>query len=188
MRKKNKLTNKQKQFVIEYTKDSNATQAAIRAGYKHPDNGRQLLTKTHVSEAIKARQKKIAYSADISQERLLHEEKCISFSDPGELFKDNYALIPIKDLPEHVRRGISSFEVIDTTTGTGKNRKVERKYKYKLWDKGKSLDRVEKHLGMFQDKEGLGLTKEILILLIACIPETHRDGVKRELEKILASR
>ncbi len=46
------LTAKQHRFVEEYQIDSNATQAAIRAGYKHPDNGRQLLTKTHVAEAV----------------------------------------------------------------------------------------------------------------------------------------
>ncbi len=47
-----KLTPKQRCFVDEYLIDLNATQAAIRAGYKHPDIGRQLLTKTHVSHAI----------------------------------------------------------------------------------------------------------------------------------------
>ena len=34
------MTPKQQRFVDEYLIDLNATQAAIRAGYKHPDNGR----------------------------------------------------------------------------------------------------------------------------------------------------
>lgn len=49
------LTPKQKLFVDEYLIDLNATQAAIRAGYR-PDNaeqmGYQLLQKTSVSDAI----------------------------------------------------------------------------------------------------------------------------------------
>ena len=50
------LTPKQKLFVDEYLIDLNATQAAIRAGYR-PSNaeqmGYQLLQKTSVSDAIK---------------------------------------------------------------------------------------------------------------------------------------
>ena len=48
------LSPKQELFVKEYLVDLNATQAAIRAGYKDSSFGRQLLTKTHVSAAIQA--------------------------------------------------------------------------------------------------------------------------------------
>ncbi len=56
--KKKKLTPKQARFVDEYLIDLNAKQAAIRAGYSPKTaewTGPQLLGKTHVSEAIKAR-------------------------------------------------------------------------------------------------------------------------------------
>lgn len=50
-----KMTNKQKAFVIEYMKDKNATQAAIRAGYK-ADNaevvGCRLVKNSSVSSEI----------------------------------------------------------------------------------------------------------------------------------------
>jgi phage terminase small subunit len=51
------LTDKQEAFVLEYIKDHNATQAAIRAGYSRrraSEIGYQLLRKTTVLEAIKA--------------------------------------------------------------------------------------------------------------------------------------
>ncbi|HAW7885485.1 TPA: terminase small subunit [Escherichia coli] len=54
------LTAQQRRFVAEYLKDSNATQAAIRAGYstKTADQiGHQLLKKTSVAQAIERQQK-----------------------------------------------------------------------------------------------------------------------------------
>jgi phage terminase small subunit len=56
------LTRKQEAFVLEYVKDHNATQAAIRAGYSNrgaSEIGYQLLQKTSVLEAIKSLQDEI---------------------------------------------------------------------------------------------------------------------------------
>ncbi|CZV53202.1 MULTISPECIES: terminase small subunit [Enterobacter cloacae complex] len=54
------LTAQQRRFVAEYLKDSNATQAAIRAGYSKKSAeqiGYQLLQKTSVAQAIARQQK-----------------------------------------------------------------------------------------------------------------------------------
>lgn len=51
-----------KEFIVEYLKDNNATQAAIRAGYSKKTAeqiGYQLLQKTSVAQEI-ARQQKVA--------------------------------------------------------------------------------------------------------------------------------
>ena len=37
-----------------------ANQAAVRAGYKHPDIGRRIVTKSHVQEAIQRTRKKLS--------------------------------------------------------------------------------------------------------------------------------
>ncbi|MEY2195738.1 terminase small subunit [Neobacillus sp. BF23-41] len=58
----NYLTRKQQAFVLEYIKDHNATQAAIRAGYskrRASEIGYQLLQKTTVLGAINALQEEI---------------------------------------------------------------------------------------------------------------------------------
>ena len=50
------ITNKQKQFCKEYIIDSNATQAAIRAGYSPKtaaEQGCRLLSKVHIQAQIK---------------------------------------------------------------------------------------------------------------------------------------
>lgn len=68
------LTNKQKAFVDEYQIDLNATQAAIRAGYK-PDyaseQGYQLIQKTTVKEAIDRALAERAKRAEISADYVL---------------------------------------------------------------------------------------------------------------------
>lgn len=60
--KKVNLSDKQKQFCLEYCKDYNATQAAIRSGYS-PKTARQqaqvLLTKLHIQNYIQQIQAKI---------------------------------------------------------------------------------------------------------------------------------
>jgi phage terminase small subunit len=50
------LTARQQRFVEEYLVDCNATAAARRAGYKDPNKGRQLVTKSNVAAAIAALQ------------------------------------------------------------------------------------------------------------------------------------
>ena len=55
-----KLAPKQARFVEEYLIDLNATQAAIRAGYKNGEIGRQIITKNNVLEAIQAAEAKLS--------------------------------------------------------------------------------------------------------------------------------
>ena len=65
------LTDKQKSFVQEYLIDLNASQAAIRAGYKHKDIGRQLIAKPHVQAAIQAAKDKRSARAEVTQEMVV---------------------------------------------------------------------------------------------------------------------
>ena len=71
---KRKLTDKQAAFVREYMKDSNATQAAIRAGYSRASAGNaasNLMAKSVIREAIAQKQGKIEERADITVEKML---------------------------------------------------------------------------------------------------------------------
>lgn len=62
------LTPKQRRFVDEYLIDLNASAAALRAGYRHADSGRQLITKPHIQEAIAAAQAERAGRTELSQD------------------------------------------------------------------------------------------------------------------------
>lgn len=66
-----KLTPKQEKFCIEYTKDLNGTQSAIRAGYSEKTANEQstrLLTNVHVKERIEELLKKSEKRAEITMD------------------------------------------------------------------------------------------------------------------------
>ena len=71
-----KLTDKQKRFVQEYLIDSNATQAAIRAGYskKNADKiGPELLGNSRVREAVENKQQKTADKLEITSQTIIKD-------------------------------------------------------------------------------------------------------------------
>ena len=78
------LTPKQERFVQEYLVDLNATQAAIRAGYKNAEIGRQLITKNNVSAAIQEAKRKRSERTEISQDYVLMELKEIADQEASD--------------------------------------------------------------------------------------------------------
>lgn len=149
--KPRKLTNKQKKFIREYLIDLNATQAAIRAGYS-PKTAKviatQNLSKLYIKNEIEKQQLKLQEKTEITQERVLQEEKCLAFSDPAELFELKTGTIKAPyELPEELRRAISIVEITESFDKDGIPTKT---YKYRFWDKGKSLERISKHLGLYE--------------------------------------
>ena len=84
------LTARQMRFVDEYLKDLNATQAAIRAGYKATTavaaNAARLLTNDKVQEAIEARQQARVERVELEQDWVVNElrkvaQKCLPVED-----------------------------------------------------------------------------------------------------------
>ncbi|WP_220357719.1 terminase small subunit [Xanthomonas campestris] len=70
------LTQKQQRFVVEYLKDQNATQAAIRAGYSEKTArsvGSENLTKPDIAAAIQKAQSKVAQQAAVTVHSLAAE-------------------------------------------------------------------------------------------------------------------
>ena len=136
-----KLTDKQKRFCEEYLIDLNATQAAIRAGYKNSDIGRQLITKNHVSEYIEKLKKERSKRTEITVDRVLEELAAIAFSDRTDIAKieDGGVVIftPTDQLDKDAKKTISGIE-------SGKDGT-----KVKTYDKIKALELIGKHLGMF---------------------------------------
>lgn len=78
-------------------------------------------------------------------ERILQEESCLAYSDLRSLFDEAGSMVNPRDLPEEVARSVSSIEVVETTDKDGEK---TTKYKYKFWDKGRALARLEAIKGM----------------------------------------
>ena len=84
------LTARQMRFVDEYLKDLNATQAAIRAGYKATTavaaNAARLLKNDKVQEAIEARKHARVERVELEQDWVVNElrkvaQKCLPVED-----------------------------------------------------------------------------------------------------------
>lgn len=73
-----KLTGKQKQFIVEYLKDLNATQAAIRAGYSEntaDQMGFENLRKPKIHERIQKEMDKRSVRTRIDADDILNDIK-----------------------------------------------------------------------------------------------------------------
>ena len=81
------------------------------------------------------------------------------------------SLIPIKDLPEEVARVVSSYKVTEFFDKDG-NRTA--KHEYRFWDKGRSLERLSRHLGLYNDSITVKL-EDGLKAIMAVLPEEIRE-------------
>ena len=178
----NNLNPKQTRFVNEYLLDLNATAAAGRAGYSDPNYGRQLLTNSNVSEAIQERRNGLSKSLEITQGRVLDELACIAFFDLRRLFNPDDSFIPLRDLPKDVTRALSAIDIIEIFDRDGNGNKIV-KYKYRFNDKVKALDKLSKHLGLY-NKSIVIKYEEALIGLLELLPLKLRA----ELEERLAEK
>lgn len=84
------MTPKQERFVLEYCKDLNATQAAIRAGYSAKTvatNIDKLLKNTEISAAITETARTIAKRSEITVEAVLQRWWDIANANPNDLME-----------------------------------------------------------------------------------------------------
>lgn len=147
------LTPKEARFVEEYLVDVNGSAAAARAGYSKKTGyvvASRLLKKVQVQRALKAAIEARSKRTQVTADQVLAELAIIGFSDIRHLVDAKGALLSVADLPDSVARSVSSVEVIRRE---GKDDEPdEYTHKVKLWDKGKALELIARHLGMLVDK------------------------------------
>ena len=112
---KPKLSVKRKLFALEYLKDLNGTQAAIRAGYS-PTMARvtasRMLSNVSISTAIHAAQDEILKENHVTVARIVRELALIAFFDPASMYDENGRLRPVSELPPEIRRGLPAMEIV----------------------------------------------------------------------------
>lgn len=161
-----KLTAKQQRFCDEYLIDLNATQAAIRAGYKASKKntfeviGYQLLQKTSVAEQISIAMAERSRRTGINQDRVIQELARIAFVNPQKVIDATDGSVR-DDATEDDLACIQSVKV--KTMNGDKGFSEEREVK--LNDKLKALELLGKHLGMFKDKVELETDMDLNITI-----------------------
>ncbi|MGX8702062.1 terminase small subunit [Caproiciproducens sp.] len=144
------MTNKQKRFCEEYLVDLNATQAAIRAGYS-PESAASIGSENMQKPDIRARiDKAIAVQSKrtgINADRVVRELARIALLNPKNVINFEDATI-LANASDDDLAAVASVRVkiIPTADGEGIEREI------KLYDKGKALEQLGRHLGMFTDK------------------------------------
>lgn len=153
------LNPKQEAFVREYLVDLNATQAAIRAGYSEHTakaQGSRLLTNAAVGAAIAKAQARRANRLEITQDMVLQELAHVGFARITDLVtwdEGRTVFVPSDELEDGQVAAVASIEA-ETRTFTREDGDGEmvHKVKLKLNDKLSALEKIGRHLGMFQDK------------------------------------
>ena len=146
---------RRKLFVERYlVNGGNSTDAAKHAGFSPAtagQKGAQIYAEPWVQEQIRLRTQVVIAKAELTTERWAKEMAAIAHFDPGELYDETGQLIPLWELPEHVRRAISAIDVERRREGRGDDAQVVETTKIKTHDKNTALANVGKHLGVFAE-------------------------------------
>lgn len=157
-----KLSAQQQAFIDHLLADPamNATAAYKRAYPRCRSdaaaraNAARLLTNANVQEALQAAQAQRAQRCEVSVDRVLRELAAVAFSDLGQLIDfgaDGFRFRAADQVPEAARRALSSIKVRrDLGSDT---RPPSECVELKLWDKVSALEKLGKHLGLFQEAQ-----------------------------------
>lgn len=153
------MTEKQKRFVDEYLIDLNATQAAIRAGYK-VDNARQTasenLAKPYISKAIERALAERSRRTGVNQDRVVLELAKIALVKITDVVDDQGKIR--ESATDDDLACIESIKYKESKNGMGSS--IEREVK--ISSKLKALELLGKHLGMWSDKLDVSLNVPII--------------------------
>lgn len=141
-----KLTDKQKKFIDEYLVDLNATQAAIRAGYKEKAayrTGAENLRKPQIQEEIQKRMEERQKRTEITQDMVLQELAAIAFARVTDYVSVMGGMAQVKDTDQLSDSQIAAIAGIKET---------QNGIEVKLGSKEKTLELLGRHLGMWNDK------------------------------------
>lgn len=159
---KGELTPKQERFCQLYTTCWEATRAAREAGYSEKtaqQQGYQLLHLPSVKERIAQLTEHALKEIGATRERVLLELSRLAYLDTAEAFDEIGQFLPIKEMPEHVRRAVSKvkvFEVFGASSGAegedGGKQLAGFTKEVEFAPKKAALDSLAKILGFAPDK------------------------------------
>ncbi len=146
------LCARQERFIAEYLVDLNATQAAIRAGYSAKTarwQASRMLSNVNISQRIAEKRQELADNTGLSVERVLKEAMRLAFFDIRKLTDSVGNPIPVHQLDADTAAAIQGLELA-TERGPDNESGPTIVRKYKIADKNSAIERLFKHLGLFE--------------------------------------
>ena len=150
-----KLTSKQERFCQEYVTDLNATQAAIRAGHVPNSAARagwRYLNEQAVKQYLEMHRRSLRKKMKITEEDVLQELSYIAFSNVKNYMRNGNLTRDLSEIDPAELACIASIKVTETTKG-GLGQSVAE---VKLHSKLGALEKLARHLGLFQQKQVSG--------------------------------
>lgn len=148
------LNAKQKRFCEEYVIDLNATQSAIRAGYSKSTAGAiggENLQKPEIKKFIAKLKKSISNNNGNLAQRVIDELVKIGFSNVQHYIKPGNTIKDLSKIDNGRAAAVSSVKKTVTTFGDDKGHSGTKEVvEFKLWDKTDALEKLGKHLGIFE--------------------------------------
>jgi len=157
---KDPLSARQRCFVLEYVKDLNGAQAAIRAGYspKGADvQASRLLGNAKVMQEIVRLQAEASKKHGITRDMIINEYRKVAFLNPRELYQKDqhgWVLKEPDDISDDLFSAIGEVAVTESVQEGPEGAVMRKAYaKLKPLDKLKALDSLVKLLGFDKPEE-----------------------------------
>jgi phage terminase small subunit len=171
------LTRKARAFCDAFLVDSNRSLGDIYTDTHKPAKtmttpirascGAGVLRTKAAQKYIKAKQRQARIRNNLDVDRVVQEFMSIGLADIGDLFDAEGRLLPIKEMPEGIRRSIAQVDVVTNYSGSGKNKRaVGQTTKIRMVDKKGALDSLARILGMFkQDRMDTGGISQLMAMI-----------------------
>lgn len=167
------LTPKQQLFIIEYLKDFNATQAAVRAGYSKKTAysiGEENLKKPEIRKAITEKMEKRAQRLNVDADDVLRRLVEIDQMDLLDILNDDLSIKPLGEWSEVWRKTVRSIDLVEQfAVIDGSREQIGFIKKLKLPDKIKNLELIGRHVDVqaWKDKAEVDVKQHMTIAALA---------------------
>ena len=98
-----------------------------------------ILKRPVIQNYLDMKRKELAEKSMISVKRVLEEEECIAFYDIADMYDKEGVILPVQKMPERIKRAMSV-----------RIRDGKEELFLLVTDKGRALERIGKHLGMYE--------------------------------------
>lgn len=154
-----KLNDRQELFCLEYMKDLNATQAAIRAGYSEDSAGSigfENLKKPEIQNRIAGLLEERNNAVKVDAQYVLKRLVEIDQMDVKDILNDDGTIKPILEWPRSWRTTLSGMDITELSND-GDIEAILKKVKWP--DKVRNLELLGKHVDVsaFMDKQEINM-------------------------------
>ncbi|WP_407528427.1 terminase small subunit [Methylobacterium oryzisoli] len=147
---------KHERFAQELAKGTGVGAAFVAAGYKANDGNASRL---NGNEKIRARVQELlsegAERAGVTVQRIVEELAKVGFANMQDYMRvgpDGDPVLDFSNLTRDQAAALAEVTVEDFKDSRGEDAREVRRVKFKLNDKLSALEKLGKHLGMFNDK------------------------------------